>query len=147
MKRNIKLTKKVDVPLSIAYQVIAEAEHYPEFIPGVEEIKTISLNDNGITAEMTFKHNFLVVRLQSLAILNKNQSILIKQLKGPFKKFQQNWYFEQVEGGTLITVTNELEFNTYLFGMLALKVLKKVMPEVLNAFIKRAEQKLEQAGI
>lgn len=141
MKKTIKLTKKVNVPLSIAYQVVAKVEHYPEFVPNVRAVKILAQNDDRMIAQMSFNSNLLSVRIQSLATFHKNQSIIIEQLNGHFKSFQQNWRFEKVETGTLITVIYELEFNNPISGMLALKKLKKSTPEILNAFIKRAEQK------
>ena len=143
MKKTIKLTKKVDVQLDIAYQVVAEVEHYPEFVPNVRAVKILAQNDNRMIAEMSFDSNLLNVRIQSLVTFHKNQSIIIEQLNGHFKSFQQDWRFEKVETGTLISVIYELEFNNLLSGMLALKELKKTTPEILNAFIIRAKQKMK----
>lgn len=143
MKKTIKLTKKVDVQLDIAYQVVAEVEHYPEFVPNVRAVKILAQNDDRMIAEMSFDSNLLNVRIQSLVTFHKNQSIIIEQLNGHFKSFQQDWRFEKVETGTLISVIYELEFNNLLSGMLALKELKKTTPEILNAFIIRAKQKMK----
>ncbi len=142
MKKTITITKKVNVPLSIAYKVVAEVEHYPEFVPNVRAVEVLAQNDDRMIAEMSFNSNLLNVRIQSLVTFHKNQSIIIEQLNGHFKSFQQNWRFEKVETGTLISVSYELEFNNLISGMLALKKLKKSTPEILNAFIIRAEQKM-----
>ena len=143
MKKTIKLTKKVNVPLSIAYQVVAEVEHYPEFVPNVKAVEILAQNDDRMVAEMSFNSKLHNVRIPSLVTFHKNQSIIIKQINGLFKCFQQNWRFEKVETGTLITISYELEFNNLLSGMLALKELKKSTPEILNAFIIRAEQQIK----
>ena len=56
------------MPLDIAYQVVAEVEHYPEFVPRVKAVKILSRNDDSIVADMKFSHKLLIVQLQSLAI-------------------------------------------------------------------------------
>ncbi len=84
MKKTITLTKKIDVPLSIAYQIVAEVEHYPEFVPNVKSVEILAKNDDRMVAEMSFNSKLHNVQIQTLVTFHENQSIIIKQIYGLF---------------------------------------------------------------
>jgi len=93
-----------------------------------------------MTAKIGVKYKFILRTIHSLAILNKNKSIKISQLNGPFKHFEFNWQFQEMENNTLVNVVFELEFHDKFSGVIAKKEIKKIMPRVTNALLQRAKQ-------
>jgi len=141
MKKTVKLTKEIKVPVDVAFRVVKEVEHYPEFLPHVAAVQIISKDSNRIVADMELGYKPLTFHLMAEAILNPTQSILIKQIKGPLKSYEQLWRFEVASENTRVTVTNTIEFSGLISGLVILREIKKAIPEILEAFIKRAEQK------
>ncbi|MBI3972676.1 MAG: SRPBCC family protein [Chloroflexi bacterium] len=97
----------IEAPIGTVYQVIADVERYPEYLPDVE-----SVTREGNVVTMSVRLGPMLVTWRQAARFEPNTAISVRLLSGPFKVMNVEWRFEEVPGGT--RVTNETQFELKL---------------------------------
>jgi len=158
MTEQFTFSKTIDVPLEIAYRIVAEVEKYPEFLPHIIETRIANRKGNIEEVIITARIGLFHESSRSLAHFEKNRSIHIQQIQGPFKSMELRWNFEQTDGGTQVTLNGSAEWNfeqtdggtqvtlngsaemngfwsaKFLFGLF-----RKETRHIMRAFVRRAE--------
>ncbi len=132
--------------ISQIFQMIADIQKYPEFIPWCSRAEILQRRENFIIAELfiSFKgitqsyisEVSLVPPIEALPA-----SIKVKAIKGPFKYLINNWHFRQIQhNGCAIDFNIDFTFDNFLleklFGLLFYKAIKKMM----QSFSARADE-------
>jgi len=79
------------------FDVIADIERYPEFLPGWIKVDVISKHANGMEVEQELGFTFLNWRFTSRAEFEPPYHIHIISTKGPFLKLDIDWTFSPLE--------------------------------------------------
>ncbi len=80
------------------FEVVADVEHYPDFLPLCESLVVKSRVQDGdktiLTADMTVGYKMVKETFTSRVTLNpKNLEILVEYLDGPFSHLENVWRF------------------------------------------------------
>jgi len=104
---------EIDAPVERVYQVVADVEKYPEFLPGVKRVVRLE----GDLVEMTVGLGPIDVTWISRASLAPFESIVIDLVEGPFRQMDVRWEFTPQGGRTKVKHTTEFELRLPMPGM------------------------------
>lgn len=136
---------EVDVAAGKIFDVIADFDHYPEFLShlGMVGIKTESDDGNRKVITHSVKKMGKVVSYTLNYTLDRPRKISWTFVKGQMMKDNRgSWTFEELSGErTKITYSAEVKFGLLVPGSLVNMMISKELPELLDAFKNRAEKR------
>jgi coenzyme Q-binding protein COQ10 len=128
------------------FELVADVERYPEFVPLCAGMRLKSRTDKGegrsvIVAVMTVAYKLIHQSFTSRATLDRNAlTILVEYLDGPFSRMQNRWAFHPVSDNSCeVEFFIDYEFRSRAFGILAGAVFDTVFRRMAAAFEKRAD--------
>lgn len=129
------------------FDLVADVEHYPEFVPLCRALRVIRRvpEPEGIevvVAEMTVAYKLLRERFTSRVTLDRpSLQILVEYLDGPFSRMQNRWNFNPLdEHGCEIEFFIDYEFRSRTLGVVMGAVFDTAFRRFSAAFEKRADQ-------
>jgi coenzyme Q-binding protein COQ10 len=134
-------------PASDMFDLVADIERYPEFVPLCAGMKVRSRTDKDegvgvIVAVMTIAYKLIHQSFTSRATLDRDKlTILVEYLDGPFSRMQNRWAFHaKTETSCEVEFFIDYEFRSRTFAMLAGAVFDTVFRRMAAAFEKRADE-------
>jgi coenzyme Q-binding protein COQ10 len=135
------------------FDLVADVERYPEFVPLCENLRIIRRETGGaeagtetdtevIVATMTVAYKLFRENFTSRVVLDrKRQEIHVTYLDGPFRFLENRWKFRELEDdvcevGFLISY----EFRSKMLGSLMGAVFDRAFRKFATAFEERADQ-------
>ena len=126
--------------------LVSDIESYPEFIPGCIDAKVLSTGDDWLEARLTirkigFEHSFVTRNT-----MNKNESITLKLVEGPFKAFSGLWKFtpvgdsEDASPACRVSFDLRYEFKSRLLAMAGNKIFEHLASEQVSTLSARAKE-------
>jgi coenzyme Q-binding protein COQ10 len=91
----LDLRAHISAPVNLVYQVVADVEHYPAFLPDVA-----SVDKRGDVVAMKLRMGPLPVKLVTQARFTPSEAIELTQVEGPFRRFSARWTFTPRDDGT-----------------------------------------------
>lgn len=129
------------------FDLVADVEKYPEFVPLCESLKVRNRADKDegvtvITAAMTVAYKLIRQTFLSRVTLDKpNLKIVVEYLDGPFSKMQNRWSFKPAGEDTCeVEFFIDYEFRSRTFGTLMGAVFDTVFRKMAAAFEERADK-------
>jgi coenzyme Q-binding protein COQ10 len=139
-------TRIVPYPVALMYRVVAEVEHYPQFLPWVAGLRVKSRTAEVVIAEMLVGYGGFREKYTSRVTLDALQHrIDVVQTDGPFRKLENHWVFTPVEGGCEVDFAIDFAFKNRILGAVAGAAFEKVLMTMTQAFEARAKT-LQQRG-
>lgn len=134
------------VPFSdqVMYDIVADVERYPQFLPLCESLNIISRetrNDNTILkADMTVAYSVVKETFRSVVTLDEtNKIIATENLKGPFKHLENSWQFLPVtDESTDIHFAIDYQFKSWALEKLMGSMFEKAFRKYAISFENRA---------
>ena len=124
--------------------LVLDIEKYPEFVPFCLGSQVYEKNKEGnltlIIADLTIgKGPFKDTYKSDVKFDKNNSSIKVKNIGGPLKHLENNWYFSENEGGTEISFDIDFEIENKFLNVLMSKSFEFGLNKIADAFQKRAE--------
>lgn len=139
--------RRVNHSASDMFDLVADVEKYPEFVPMCADMRVRSEADKGdgitvMVATMTVAYKMIRQSYTSRATLDKpNLKILVEYLDGPFRRMQNRWTFHSKEEGVCeVEFFIDYEFRSRTLAMLMGAVFDTVFRRMAAAFEKRADE-------
>ncbi len=126
------------------FDLVADVESYPEFIPWCTNVRVISRlphpTGTEIRSEMVVSFKSLRESFLSQAVLSRDKSTIeIRYLERVFKFFRSQWTFrERGDGTSLVEFETAYEFKTRVLEMLAGVFFWRASQKIVTAFEERA---------
>lgn len=122
------------------YDMVADVEKYPEFIPWLASARECERTDKMLIAEMVigvqvFRDTFL-----SKALLTPPSQLDISYQDGPFKYLNCRWKFEPAQGGAKVDFHIDFELKSAVLKMLIGGFFGNAVSMMVKAFEKRARK-------
>ena len=101
--------RRVRHSASNMFELVADVERYPEFVPLCEKLKIISRETNGTGAETDIDAEIIVATMtvayklfresftSRITLDRKKQEIRVTYLDGPFRFLENRWAFSELE--------------------------------------------------
>ena len=142
----LSTTRRVRHAASEMFDLVADVEHYPEFVPLCQSLTVRKRSKEGgkeiIVADMTVAYKLVHETFTSRVTLDRpNMQILVEYLEGPFRRLNNRWNF-RAANSTACDVDFFLayEFRSRALGMLMGAVFDAAFRRFAAAFERRADQ-------
>jgi coenzyme Q-binding protein COQ10 len=129
------------------FDLVADAEKYPQFLPMCEAltIRSRTEQENGVIvliAAMTVAYKIIRETFTTRATLDRNNlKVLVEYLDGPFKRLQNRWAFHPLgEGACEVEFFIDYEFRSRTLAMLMGALFDTVFRKYAAAFEQRADE-------
>jgi coenzyme Q-binding protein COQ10 len=129
------------------FDLVADVERYPEFVPLCQSLKVRQRNagPNGtevVIADMTVSFKLVRETFTSRVTLDRpNLNILVEYLRGPFSKLENRWTFEpKSDNSCEVGFYIAYEFKSRMLAMLMGTMFDTAFQRFASAFEKRADK-------
>ncbi len=129
------------------YDIVADVEAYPEFLPWISEVKVnhdkIIKEENMKVLEATVLIKFNVVKesYRSKVVLDPGSMIITaSHIDGPFKRLHNKWKFNKLNNGCEVFFEIDYQFKSFILHNLINKIFYRAMTKVTKSFEDRANQ-------
>ncbi|MGO9701039.1 MAG: type II toxin-antitoxin system RatA family toxin [Xanthobacteraceae bacterium] len=142
----ISTTRRVRHGADKMFDLVADVEHYPEFVPLCQSLKVRQrIQQDGkdvIVADMTVAYKLLHETFTSRVTLDRpNLQILVEYLEGPFRRLNNTWKFRAVDGRVCdVEFFIAYEFRSRALGLLMGAMFDAAFRRFAAAFERRADQ-------
>jgi coenzyme Q-binding protein COQ10 len=140
-------TRRVAHSASDMFDLVADVEHYPEFVPLCRALHVRRRNQDGegrdvIVADMTIAYKIVRETFTSRVTLDRpKREILVEYLEGPFQRMNNRWSFKPAgERACDVEFFISYEFRSRTLGLLMGSVFDAAFRRFAVAFEKRADQ-------
>ena len=143
---NVEKRQMVSHSASNMFDLVADVEKYPEFVPLCKNLHIRSRKSKGdkeiLIADMTVAYNFLRESFTSQVLLDPpSLAIDVQYLEGPFKYLFNTWRFGETEPGYCeVEFKLDYEFRNKMLEMAMGAVFDVAFAQFTTAFIKRADK-------
>lgn len=122
------------------FDLVADVERYPQFLPWCVAARVKERRDNVIVAELVIGFKMVRERYTSRITLNRPDKIDVAYEEGPFKYLQNHWLFLPSEdGGCEIDFYVDFEFKSRMLQRLIGVLFNEAVGRMVGAFEARAE--------
>ena len=128
------------------FDLVADIERYPEFLPMCEALRIKDRRERGdmtmLVADMTVGYKMVRETFTTQVLLKPSElAIDVSYVDGPFRYLDNKWRFEDRQaGGSDVKFYIDYEFKSRTLGMLMGAMFDKAFHMFSQAFQKRALQ-------
>lgn len=122
------------------FDLVADIERYPEFLPWCMAARVRPRGENEIEAELVIGHGPFRETFVTRDVLDRPHSIEVSYLRGPFRHLHNSWVFAPADGGSTISFEVEFEFRSRLFERLIGRIFSEAVRRMVVAFEGRARE-------
>lgn len=128
------------------FDLVADVQSYPEFLPMCERIVVLERRDKDgktlLISEMTVGYKMIHESFTTRALLKPQENVIeVSYLDGPFRYLENRWTFVAKEdGGTDIHFYIDYEFRNRALGMLMGSMFDRAFQRFSQAFKERARE-------
>ena len=129
------------------FDLVADGESYPKFVPLCEALRIKSRTDKGggivvLVADMTVAYKMIRQTFTSRVTLDReNLKILVEYVDGPFRRMQNRWAFHPAgEHACDVEFFIDYEFRSRTLGLLMGTLFDTVFRRMASAFEQRADR-------
>src|SRR5712691_7887139 len=140
-------TRRVRHSAAEMFDLVADVEHYPEFVPFCRHLKVRERipEPEGVeilVADMTVDYKVVRETFTSRVTLDRpNLQILVEYLEGPFSKLENRWAFHATGERTCeVDFFIAYEFKSRTLGLLIGAMFELAFRRLAAAFERRADQ-------
>jgi coenzyme Q-binding protein COQ10 len=144
---NIKVRKRIAHHWADLFDLVADIESYPAFVPCCQRTNVLSRKADGagntvIVSRMTVGVSALHVSYANRTTASlPERRIRVQALDGPLRRLEVTWSFNP-DGDTATDVAFSVsyEFSSPMLGVLASGMFDSMFRQIVDAFEKRADQ-------
>jgi ribosome-associated toxin RatA of RatAB toxin-antitoxin module len=139
--RDVTRSALVARPPALLYRLVAEVEHYPEFVPGCTAAQVLERGDNQMIARLAVRRGLLRTEFTTRNVLDPGHSVHMHLVDGPFRVLEGHWSFTPVaSNGCRIEFALRFEFANALKSALFDPLFEQTAGSLVRAFAVRAQQ-------
>lgn len=136
-------TRRVPYTAQQMYQIVADVEAYPQFLPLCEALKIESRDvaDDKTTIIATMSVGYKTIResFRTRVTLTPGEpAILVEYLDGPFRRLENRWRFLPTTTGSDVHFFIDYEFRSVMLSVLMGALFDKAFRRFSEAFEDRA---------
>jgi len=122
------------------YDLVADIEKYPEFLPWCVSVREKNRKGNVVEAEMAVGFKALREGFSSRVTLTPKNRIEVEYLNGPFRRLTNHWVFLPHAKGCEIDFYIDFEFRSKLLQALMGALFNEAVRMMVRAFEARANR-------
>jgi len=123
------------------FDLVADIERYPEFLPWCLGARVRARDGNAITADLLIGFKMVRERFTSRVVLDRPGVIHVSYTDGPFRYLNNHWRFvAQRDGGCVIDFYVDFEFRSRMLQKIIGVLFNEAVKRMVGAFEARARQ-------
>jgi coenzyme Q-binding protein COQ10 len=139
--------RRVQHSASDMFDLVADVEHYPEFVPLCRSLSVRRRTQDGegrdvVTADMTVAYKLISETFTSRVTLDREKlEVLVEYIEGPFQKMNNRWNFRPAgDHACDVEFFIAYEFRSRTLGLLMGAMFEAAFRRFSAAFERRADQ-------
>ena len=139
--------RRVRHAASDMFDLVADVDHYPAFVPLCSALRVKSRTDKGegvtvLVADMTVAYKIISETFTSRVTVDRpNLKILVEYLNGPFSRLQNRWTFKALSKTTCeVEFFIDYEFRSRTLALLMGAMFETAFRKFAVAFEQRADK-------
>ncbi len=138
---SIRETRRLPYSAEQMFDLVADVDSYPEFLPWVVATRVRRDSDTEMTADMLVGFKALREKFTSKVVKEHPHTINVHYIDGPLRDLDNNWTFRDVgEGACEIDFCVDFAFKNLMFETLAGQYIDRAFRKMVSAFETRAEE-------
>lgn len=142
---SLEIRRSVLVPHSVEsmFDLIEQAEAYPQFLPWCSSVRVLERSDEWVAARIEFSYRQLRFGFETRNPKRRPEWLQVRMVDGPFRHFQADWRLTPLGGlGCRISFELSYEISNSLLDKVAATAVDRVSRAMVDAFVKRADETL-----
>lgn len=137
--REIRRSALVPYSAIQMFDLVADVERYPEFLPWCAAARVLDRAEDRVTASLAMKRAGVEAEFTTVNSLVPGESLEMRLLEGPFNALSGRWDFAGI-GSSGCRVNLEMRFETRnsLAGLVLAPAFESVCNQLVDAFVRRA---------
>ena len=128
------------------FDLVADIERYPEFLPWCVGARIRERNGNEILGDLLIGYKMVRERFTSRVVLSRPDRIDVSYSEGPFKYLTNHWTFIPQEEGCLIDFYVDFEFRSRFLQGIVKVLFNEAVKRMVSAFEARAHALYDTPG-
>jgi coenzyme Q-binding protein COQ10 len=128
------------------FDLVADIESYPEFLPWCVGARILTRTDKVITADLMVGFRMLRETFTSEVTLDRPRRIDVRYTRGPLRYLRNHWIFAPVDGGTRIDFDIDFEFRSAILRRVMQPLFVEAVNRMVGAFASRANALYSEPG-
>jgi coenzyme Q-binding protein COQ10 len=121
------------------YDLVADVESYPQFLPWCGGTRVIARDCQQVVASIDVAYRGIRRSFSTRNRLNQGRSLEMDLLEGPFRHFHGCWRFEPIDTrGSKISLDLEFDFSNRVLALALEPVFTQIAKSLMDSFKKRA---------
>ena len=134
-------------PADAMFDLIEQAEHYPQFIPWCTDAVILERTDEMVAARLTMRVAGLTLTLQTRNPKRRPEWLALRMERGPLRRFDGEWRLTPLNASACrIEFTLQYEFGDRMIERVAGPVFARMADTMVDAYVARAERILPAAA-
>jgi coenzyme Q-binding protein COQ10 len=140
-----RTTRRVRHSPAQMFDLVADVEKYPLFVPLCEELHILRRTQSGegievLVADMRVGYKAIAESFTSRVTLDRPRlKILVEYIDGPFSDLQNRWTFQPDNSGCVVEFYIAYEFRSRTLGLLMGAMFDRAFRKFAEAFEQRAD--------
>lgn len=122
------------------FELVADVERYPEFLPWCVGCRIIGREGNVIRADLMVGFKMVREKFTSQVTLTRPGRIDVEYQRGPFRYLNNHWKFIPKDGGCVIDFFIDFEFRSRMLQGLIGPLFNEAVRRMVSAFETRAKK-------
>ncbi len=123
------------------FDLVADIEKYPEFLPWCLDCKIIKRTDNEMIANMVIGYKLFREWFGTRVTLDRPNTIRVEYVNGPLRHLSNRWTFTtRSDGGCIVDFYVDFEFKNPIFQKLMGAFFNEIVNRMVGAFDARARE-------
>lgn len=138
-----EVTRSALLPYSAVqvYELVADVERYPEFLPWCTEAKVLVREGENVTAQLALARGKVSARFTTRNRLVPGEFLEMRLLEGPFRALEGRWDFRPIgDAGSRVELRMAFVTQGSLAGLLLGPVFEGICNQMVDAFAQRARR-------
>ncbi len=128
-------------PAESVFDIIEQAEHYPQFIPWCSAAEILERNDEIVAARVSMRVAGLQLALETRNPKRRPEWLQLKMVRGPLRRFEGEWRLTPLNAWACrIDFTLSYEIGDGLIERVAGPVFARMADSMVDAYVARAER-------
>jgi len=137
----IRRSVLVPHPVERMFDVIEQAEAYPQFLPWCVGAEILERSDDWVAGRLDFSYLQIKFSFRTRNAKRRPEWLAVRQVDGPFRRFDGDWRLTPIADlGCKVEFDVSYEISDGLLDQLAKPAVEFVSRSMMDAFVKRAEQ-------
>lgn len=127
-------------PAEALFDLVADVQAYPEFLPGCTGAEILQDDGNQVVARLILSQGPLRLSFTTRNTLERPAAIVLELVDGPFSALQGQWSFEALgDDGVKLALKLQFAFSNPMKDFTMGLVFEQTCNTLVDAFVKRAD--------